>query len=63
VHFARAITYAVKGARLRIIEGAAHALIYDEPQGFNGAVLDFLATLSSSPSRPSLRPVPAVTRG
>ncbi|MBW3573119.1 MAG: alpha/beta hydrolase [Gemmatimonadetes bacterium] len=45
IHFARAITDAVKDARLRIIPGAAHALIYDQPQGFNGAVLDFLATL------------------
>lgn len=44
VSFARAMTYAVKGARLRIIPGAAHALIYDRPAGFNGAVLDFLAT-------------------
>jgi 2-hydroxy-6-oxonona-2,4-dienedioate hydrolase len=44
VHFARAMTYALGDARLRIIEGAAHALIYDEPAGFNGAVLRFLAS-------------------
>lgn len=43
LHFARAITYALPSARLRIIEGAAHALIYDEPDGFNAAVLSFLA--------------------
>ncbi|HYR11725.1 MAG TPA: alpha/beta hydrolase [Longimicrobium sp.] len=49
VHFGRAMTYAIRGARLRIIPDAAHALIYDEPQGFNGAVLDFLATLHRPP--------------
>lgn len=45
VHFARAITYAVKGARMRVIPDAAHALIYDQPDGFNLAVLQFLATV------------------
>ncbi len=54
VHFARAITYALPNARLRVIEGAAHALIYDEPDGFNGAVLQFLATLHHR--RPSVSP-------
>lgn len=55
VHFARAMTYALPSARLRIIDDAAHALIYDEPEGFNGAVLDFLgATFRSASPRPSL---------
>ncbi|HEX6040760.1 alpha/beta hydrolase [Longimicrobium sp.] len=40
--FARAIADAIGGARMRIIPDAAHALIYDEPAGFNGAVVEFL---------------------
>lgn len=54
VHFARGLTYALPNARMRVIEGAAHALIYDEPEGFNGAVLHFLAAVRrmSSPSTP-----------
>jgi 2-hydroxy-6-oxonona-2,4-dienedioate hydrolase len=45
VHFARAITGAIAGARLVTIPGAAHALIYDEPAGFNAAVVEFLASV------------------
>ena len=41
-HFAGAMAEAIGRARLKIIPGAAHALIYDEPAGFNGAVVDFL---------------------
>lgn len=41
-HFAGAIAETIGGARLRIIPNAAHALIYDEAEGFNGAVVDFL---------------------
>ena len=55
VHFARAMTYALGDARLRIIEGAAHALIYDEPAGFNDAVLRFLRFASPS-ARPEAPP-------
>lgn len=40
--FARAIADTIGTARLRIIPDAAHALIYDEPAGFNGAVVGFL---------------------
>ncbi|WP_420125438.1 alpha/beta fold hydrolase [Longimicrobium sp.] len=62
VHFARAMTYALRGARLRIIEGAAHALIYDEPQGFNDTVLDFLAILHRpAAALPIPRAVSAIT--
>jgi 2-hydroxy-6-oxonona-2,4-dienedioate hydrolase len=43
VHFASAIARTIGHAQLRIIPNAAHALIYDEPEGFNGAVVDFLA--------------------
>ena len=50
VHFARAITYAVKGARMRVLPDAAHALIYDDPDGFNAAVLQFLRTLHRLPA-------------
>ncbi|HEU0301609.1 MAG TPA: alpha/beta hydrolase [Longimicrobium sp.] len=49
VSFARAMTYAVPGARMRVLPGAAHALIYDRPASFNGAVLDFLATVLPTP--------------
>jgi 2-hydroxy-6-oxonona-2,4-dienedioate hydrolase len=49
VSFARAMTYGVPGARLRVLPGAAHALIYDRPASFNGAVLDFLATVLPTP--------------
>lgn len=42
IPFARAIADAVGGARVRIIPDAAHALIYDAPGGFNGAVVEFL---------------------
>lgn len=59
VHFARAMTYAVRGARLRVIPNAAHALIYDEPEGFNRAVLKFLATLH--PTRHEAAPPVRVT--
>lgn len=45
VHFARAIAETIGNTRLRIIPRAAHALIYDEPAGFNGAVLEFLDAL------------------
>jgi len=40
--FARAVAGAVAGARLRVIPRAAHALIYDQPEGFNRAVVEFL---------------------
>jgi 2-hydroxy-6-oxonona-2,4-dienedioate hydrolase len=56
VHFARAMTYALSNARLRVIEGAAHALIYDEPEGFNGAVLQFLGALRRA-SAPASAPL------
>lgn len=42
VHFARAIAETIPSARFRIVANAAHALIYDEPAGFNGAVVEFL---------------------
>jgi 2-hydroxy-6-oxonona-2,4-dienedioate hydrolase len=42
VHFGRAISETIESARLQIIPNAAHALIYDEPAGFNGAVVEFL---------------------
>ncbi|HEX6910854.1 MAG TPA: alpha/beta hydrolase [Longimicrobium sp.] len=42
VHFARAISETIGSARLQIIPHAAHALIYDEPTGFNGVVVEFL---------------------
>jgi 2-hydroxy-6-oxonona-2,4-dienedioate hydrolase len=42
VHFARAIEETIASARMQVIPHAAHALIYDEPAGFNGAVVDFL---------------------
>lgn len=48
--FGGAMANAIRNARLRVIPGAAHALIYDQPEGFNGAVLDFLASLL--PARP-----------
>lgn len=49
--FARAMTAALRDARLRVVPGAAHALIYDQPEGFNGAVLDFLASVFPSPAQ------------
>jgi pimeloyl-ACP methyl ester carboxylesterase len=42
VHFAAAIADTIDIAQLRIIPDAAHALIYDQPAGFNGAVVEFL---------------------
>jgi pimeloyl-ACP methyl ester carboxylesterase len=42
VHFASAMADALPNGRLRVIPGAAHALIYDEPEKFNGAVVEFL---------------------
>jgi 2-hydroxy-6-oxonona-2,4-dienedioate hydrolase len=43
VHFASAIADTIASARLRVIPGAAHALIYDEAEAFNTAVVEFLA--------------------
>lgn len=43
--FARAIAQRLGGAEFRIIPNAAHALIYDEAEGFNGAVVDFLTAV------------------
>jgi 2-hydroxy-6-oxonona-2,4-dienedioate hydrolase len=42
VPFAEAIAETIRSARLRMIPDAAHALIYDQPAGFNGAVVEFL---------------------
>lgn len=42
VRFARAIAGTIDIATLRVIPDAAHALIYDQPEGFNGAVVEFL---------------------
>jgi 2-hydroxy-6-oxonona-2,4-dienedioate hydrolase len=39
---ARALASRIPGARMRIIPGAAHALIYDRSDGFNRAVAEFL---------------------
>lgn len=54
VSFGRAMTYALPNARLRVIEGAAHALIYDAADGFNAAVLQFLAALRRPSTPPAL---------
>ena len=40
--FARAVADALPGGRCRVVEGAAHALIFDAPEAFNRAVVDFL---------------------
>lgn len=42
VKFASAIAGALPNGRLHVIPGGAHAIIYDEPKGFNGAVVGFL---------------------
>lgn len=49
VPFARAVAGAIRGSRVRIIPGGAHALIYDQPAGFNGAVVDFLDEVVRGP--------------
>ncbi len=43
VKFARAIANTIRSARLQVIPQAAHALIYDQPAGFNAAVVGFLS--------------------
>lgn len=62
VHFARAMTYALKDARMRVLPDAAHALIYDDPDGFNDAVIRFLRTLHRA-SRSVTPPLPAAAQG
>lgn len=42
IHFASAMADALPNGRLRVIHGAAHAVIYDESEKFNGAVVEFL---------------------
>jgi 2-hydroxy-6-oxonona-2,4-dienedioate hydrolase len=50
-HFAAAIARTIgSNARLRIVPHAAHALIYDEPAGFNGTVLEFLDEVVPRPA-------------
>lgn len=50
-HFAGALANAIGHARLRIIPRAAHALIYDEPAGFNGTVVGFLDAVRNGTAR------------
>jgi pimeloyl-ACP methyl ester carboxylesterase len=50
-HFAGAIAETIGHAQLRIIPRAAHALIYDEPEGFNGAVVEFLEQVKQGTAR------------
>jgi pimeloyl-ACP methyl ester carboxylesterase len=50
-HFAGAIAETIGHAQLRIIPRAAHALIYDEPEGFNGAVVKFLEQVRQGTAR------------
>ena len=54
--FGAALARAIPGGRMRVIPDAAHAIIFDEPQGFNGAVLDFVRGIGLSPA-------PATTTG
>jgi pimeloyl-ACP methyl ester carboxylesterase len=35
---------------MRVIPDAAHAIIFDEPQGFNDAVLDFVRGIGLAPA-------------
>ena len=42
VRFARSVAAALPGARCQVIPDAAHALIFDEAERFNAAVLEFL---------------------
>ena len=48
VHFATAIAGTIGSARVRIIPNAAHAVIYDEAERFNAAVLEFLEEVRAS---------------
>lgn len=43
---ARAIAHGIKGARLKVIPGAAHLSNLEQPQEFNQAVADFVGSLS-----------------
>jgi pimeloyl-ACP methyl ester carboxylesterase len=42
VPFARAVADALPGGCCRVVEDAAHALIFDAPEAFNRAVVEFL---------------------
>mgnify|MGYP001554226593 CR=1 FL=1 len=46
VAMSQAIVHAVPGARLVVLDGAAHLSVLEQPAAFTAAVQDFLATLA-----------------
>ena len=48
--FGAALARAIPGGRMRVVPDAAHAIIFDEPHGFNGAVLDFAREIGLAPA-------------
>lgn len=48
--FGTALARAIPGGRMQIIPDAAHAIIFDEPKGFNDAVLGFAAGIGHGPA-------------
>jgi pimeloyl-ACP methyl ester carboxylesterase len=48
--FGAALARAIPGGRMRVVPQAAHAIIFDEPAGFNDAVLGFAREIGPAPA-------------